>query len=102
MSAGVTLEATPRIRGSVVDLSLYQAVSNFVATSNGDPSILKRDLRSRLVMKPGNVYVIGGLQSSRKARANTGLFGFSLGSSEDQNETEVLLLLTVEVQEAAV
>lgn len=96
LSAGVTLEATPRIRADVVDLTLYQAVSNFVAGANGDPSVLKRDLRSRLVMQPGLVYVIGGLQSSRKTYSNQRFFGFPVGKSEDVSQTEVVLLLSVQ------
>jgi hypothetical protein len=99
LSAGVTLEATPRIRGDVVDLSLYEAVSNFAATSGGDPSVLKRDLRSRLLMQPGYVYVIGGLQTSRKSDSGSRLFGFSTGQQRDENQTEVLLLLSVQPDE---
>ncbi len=95
LSAGVTLEATPNIRGEVVDLNLFQAVSNFVTTGSGDPSILKRDLRSRLVMTPGSVYVIGGLQSSRKSQGQQRLFNFNLGNDANDTETEIVLLLSV-------
>ena len=94
LSAGVTLEATPRVRGDVVDLSLYQAVSNFVAGA-GDPSVLKRDLRSRLVMELGTVYVIGGLHAIRKTQSHQRFLGLSIGRSDDDAETEVLLLLCV-------
>jgi hypothetical protein len=95
LSAGVTLEATPRIRGEVVDVSLYQAVSNFAAGASGDPSVLKRDLRSRLVMQPGAVYVIGGLQSSRKTQGQQRFFGFRVGNDDQDAETEIVLLLTI-------
>ena len=101
LSAGVTLEATPRIRGDVVDMSLYQAVSNFVSNSTGDPSILKRDLRTRLIMQPGLVYVIGGLQSSRNTQAKSRLFGFQVGASSDVANTEVLLLLSVQADQTS-
>lgn len=96
LSAGVRVEATPHIRGNVVDMSIYQAVSNFVASANGaDPSILKRDLRTRLLMEPGSVYVIAGLNTARKNVSQQRFFGFSTSSSEEQSESEVLLLLTV-------
>lgn len=95
LSAGVLLEATPRVRGEVVDISLYQAVSNFVATASGDPSILKRDLRSRLMMQPDAVYVIGGLKSSRRTQSQNHLFGLPVGNNDEQSETELLLLLSV-------
>lgn len=95
LSAGVTLEATPHVRGEVVDVVLYQAVSNFVSSSAGDPSVLKRDLRSRLVMQPGAVYVIGGLQSTRRTQGRQRFFGFQVGSDVQDSETEIVLLLAV-------
>jgi type II secretory pathway component GspD/PulD (secretin) len=95
LSAGVTLEATPHIRSEAVDLSLYQAVSNFVAGTGADPSILKRDLRSRLVVQPGYVYAIGGLKSSRTTQSQRRFFGFSVGSGNDVSDAELFLLLTV-------
>jgi general secretion pathway protein D len=101
LSAGVTLEATVKIRGDVVEMSLFQAVSNFVSNSNGDPSVLTRDLRTRLMMKPGIVYVIGGLQSSRNTQAKSTFLGFQLGKSLDTSDTEVLLLLSVNADQSS-
>lgn len=101
LSAGVTLEAAVKIRGDVVDMSLFQAVSNFVSSSNGDPSVLTRDLRTRLMMKPGIVYVIGGLQSSRNTQAKSTFLGFQLGKSLDTSDTEVLLLLSVNADQSS-
>jgi hypothetical protein len=56
-------------------------------------------LRSRLLMQPGYVYVIGGLQTSRKSDSGSRLFGFSTGQQRDENQTEVLLLLSVQPDE---
>lgn len=95
LSAGVTLQVTPRIRGQIVDLAVHESVSSFVATSSGDPSILKRDLQSALLMQPGSVYVIGGLQSSRHTGDKSGLFGFRTSSADKSSANEIVLLLSV-------
>ena len=95
LTAGVTLQATPFIRGDVVDLAVHQQVSDFVTSLNDDPSVMRRELTSRLVMQPGYVYVIGGLKTNRKTNAKQSFFGFPVGTSSDSRDTEVLLLLTV-------
>lgn len=95
LTAGVTLQATPYIRGDVVDLTINQKVSDFVSSPNNDPSIMRRELTSRLVMQPGYVYVIGGLKTNRSNTVKKSLFGLTLGASEEVNDVEVILLLTV-------
>ncbi len=95
LTAGVSLQATPYIRGEVVDLSVRQQVSDFVASPNDDPSVMRRELTSRLVMQPGYVYVIGGLKTNRRLTGKQSLFGLPIGNSQDSSDTEILLLLTV-------
>jgi type II secretory pathway component GspD/PulD (secretin) len=95
LTAGVTLQATPYIRGEVVDLTVHQQVSDFVASPNDDPSVMRRELTSRLVMQPGYVYVIGGLKTNRTSKVGQTLFGLPIGRSVDTRDTEVLLLLSV-------
>lgn len=95
MNAGVMMQATPFIRGDVVDLTLHQLVSDFVASPNNEPSVVKRDLTTRLLMQPGFVYVIGGLQTTRKTQSRQRFFTFSVGSSSDSSDTEIILLLSV-------
>lgn len=95
LTAGVSLQATPYIRGEVVDLTVRQQVSDFVASPNDDPSVMRRELTSRLVMQPGYVYVIGGLKTNRKLSGKQSFFGLPIGSSLDSSDTEILLLLTV-------
>lgn len=95
LTAGVSLQATPYIRGEVVDLTVRQQVSDFVASPNDDPSVMRRELTSRLVMQPGYVYVIGGLKTNRRLSGKQALFGLPIGNSQDSSDTEILLLLTV-------
>lgn len=99
LTAGVTLQATPFIRGEVVDLVVHQQVSDFVASPNEDPSVMRRELTSRLVMQPGYVYVIGGLKTHRTTQVKQSFFGFPVGTSGDRKDTEVLLLLTVKPEQ---
>lgn len=102
LTAGVTLQATPHIRGDVVDVSLNQQVSDFVASPNNDPSVMRRQLTTRLSMQPGFVYVIGGLKTNRSTTAKQSLFGLPIGNSRDKSDTEVLLLLTVQPETSGI
>lgn len=95
LTAGVTLQATPFIRGDSVDLTVNQQVSDFVSSPNNDPSVMRRQLTTRLSMQPGFVYVIGGLKTNRNTSSKNSFFGFAAGSASDRSDTEVLLLLTV-------
>jgi general secretion pathway protein D len=95
MSAGVTVQALPVIRGEVVDLTLRQLVSDFVASPNADPSVVKRDLSTRLDCQPGQVYVIGGLQTNRKTVGKRRFFGLETGSTAEGTQTEILILVSV-------
>lgn len=100
VTAGLTLQATPVVRGELVDLSLRQVVSDFVPSLNDQPSLVRRDLSTRLLMQRGYVYVIGGLQTNRKSSSHRGLFGFPISDAADVSDTEVLLLLTVREDQA--
>lgn len=95
MSAGVTVQALPLIRGEVVDLTLRQIVSDFVSSPNSDPSVVKRDLSTRLECQPGLVYVIGGLQTNRKTTGKRRFFGLETGSTGDASQSEILILVSV-------
>lgn len=97
LEAGITLEVTPRIRRDSVDVLLHESVSTFIASSSGssDPAMLTRDISSRLSMKPGYVYVVGGLKSERKTGDASRFLGLPLGSSEHTQETELVLLMSV-------
>ncbi len=98
LTAGVSLSATPHIRGEIVDVSLNQQVSDFVVSPNNDPSVMRRQLTTRLSMEPGQVYVIGGLNTNRKSFVKQSFFGYPVGVTGEKSDTEVLLLLSVQLQ----
>ncbi|MBW9333857.1 hypothetical protein FEE59_10100 [Herbaspirillum sp. RU 5E] len=95
VTAGVTFQVTPQVRGDVVNVSLHETVSDFVPSPNANPSILKRDLVADLMMRPGVVYVIGGLNANNQTTSKSTFFGFKIGEQFTRNDTEILLLLTV-------
>jgi general secretion pathway protein D len=101
LQAGVTLEITPRIRADAVDVTLYEAVSTFISSSsnNSDLAVLKRDIRSRLNMKPGFVYVIGGLKSHKKTGDESRFFDYSVGKSFNVQESELILLMSIKTED---
>ena len=95
VTAGVTFQVTPLVRGDVIDVSLHETVSDFVPSPNSNPSILKRDLVTNLMMRPGVVYVIGGLNANNQTASKQTFLGFKIGDQFTRNDTEILLLLTV-------
>jgi hypothetical protein len=78
-----------------VDVSLHETVSDFVPSPNSNPSILKRDLVADLMMRPGIVYVIGGLNANNQTTSKQTFLRFQIGDRFTRNDTEILLLLTV-------
>jgi len=82
-------------QADAVDVNLHETVSDFVPSPNSNPSTLKRDLFGDLSMRPGVVYVIGGLNTSSQTQSKQTFFGFKIGDQFNRNNTEILLLLTV-------
>lgn len=95
LTAGITLRATPYIRNDIIELELLQSVSNFIDPKHTDPSVMRRELKTRLVVEPGQTYIIGGLKINRKTSSQQTFFGIPLSDSSDAEESEVILLLTV-------
>lgn len=94
LSAGLTLEVTPHVRGDVVSLDLYQAVSQF--TKAGDaPSILRRDLRTAIPAVPGRVYVVAGMDSTRAGKGRERFLGMPVGRTHEESKGQLVVLLTV-------
>ena len=100
-SSGVILDVAPNIRDEIVDLAITQQISNFAATKTGvsaSPTLIKREIKTNLLAKPGEVYVIGGLTSAKSTTEKSHLpfFSLPLGEGKDLNQTEILVLLQVD------
>lgn len=100
-SSGVIFNVSPQIRDSAVDLTVEQQLSNFVQTTTGvnsSPTLIKRELRTDVQMRDGEVVMLGGLTEEK---SNAGRAGLSFlphwmqSRTGDNARTELLLVLQV-------
>ncbi|GHU24944.1 hypothetical protein FACS189497_04040 [Betaproteobacteria bacterium] len=102
-SSGVILELSPHVRGEVVDLDIMQEVSSFTMTQtgvSGSPTLLKRQLKSGVSASSGDVIVLGGIESSNESKQRQSvsvLPDWFAGTSNDTSQTEILLVLHLEL-----
>lgn len=100
-SAGVIFDLAPVVHEDAIDLKLMQQVSNFVVTQTGvnnSPTLNKREVRTDLTVKDGEVVVFGGLTDDKQTNARSGLSfvpSFLHGKAADKSRTEILLLVQV-------
>lgn len=100
-SAGVIFDLAPVVHEDSIDLRLMQQVSNFVITQTGvnnSPTLNKREVRTDLTVKDGEVVVFGGLTDDKQTKSRSGLAfvpSFLHGKSADKSRTEILLLVQV-------
>lgn len=100
-STGVIFDLTPTVRAESIDLTVLQQVSNVVATRTGvndTPTFNKREVKTSLSMRDGEIVVIGGLTEEKEASSGSGLPfipAFLHSKSSDKTRTEILLLLQV-------
>lgn len=98
--SGVIFEVSPVAYDGGVSLEISQQVSSFVRTETGldnTPTLNKRELRTTLWAKPGQVIVLGGLNDSTDENAKSGLswLPFFLSKTAASRSTELLLFLEV-------
>lgn len=102
-SSGVIFEITPEILRDAVNLEVRQEMSNFAETLNGvnnSPTLVKREMRTSITAKSGEVLVLGGLTEDKDSSSKAGLSflpDFFATSSKTTERTEILLLLHIEV-----
>ncbi len=98
VESGTILEISPVVRGGGVDLDLFQQVSSFVNVGgSSQPTLNKRELRTSLTVKDGEVIVIAGLEDAKQDTSNAGVpfFPFALGKSHTASSTQLVLVLEV-------
>jgi general secretion pathway protein D len=102
--SGVILDVQPRVLGSsrlslVVDgqVSAFQATTNGVSTS---PTLVKRQVKTSVSLRNGEVLVIGGLNDSKATKAKSG-FSFLPSTWSNRNgsesKTDLVLILSARV-----
>lgn len=101
--SGHILSVTPVILDKGVELTISQQSSSFVQTTTGvnqSPTLLKRELQTRVMVEPGSLVVLGGLQESRGGQDVSGprwVPEWVKRQAREDNETELLLVLHVEM-----
>jgi general secretion pathway protein D len=99
-SSGVILDLRAEVLQETIYLVLQQQVSTFVATTTGvnaSPTLLKRELTTKLSLRSGEVVVLGGLEEARSSDARAGLPGvLSVLSSRGADESRSNLVLLLE------
>lgn len=101
-SSGVILDLRPYIRDAETDLTVTQQISSFVETKTGvntSPTLLKRELTTRVSVGPEEVLILGGLDEDKTTETDSGLSwlpSFLRSSTSSASRTEVLVLLNVQ------
>jgi len=105
---GVTLTVKPRVNASgLVIMDIEQKIEDFAdGTTNGNPDILSREIKSSVAVNSGETIVLGGLISENNSHIKDGipflhelpLIGPLFGSTnKTQRRTELVVLITPRV-----
>lgn len=102
--SGVILDVTSRVAGSgVLTLAVDGQISSFQSTVtgvSGSPTLIKRQVKTRVSVADGEVLVIGGLDDTKTVGAHSGLSflprSWGAGSSSDTH-TDLVLILSARV-----
>lgn len=97
-NSGAIFTVKPFIYDDVINLDIEQQLSNFVKTTTGvndSPTLIKRDIRTQVSVRDGEIIVLGGLASSKTTETNT---AFSLlpvfsGHASDSDKTDIIVVL---------
>ncbi|MGM9516792.1 type II secretion system protein GspD [Roseateles sp. DB2] len=98
-NSGVIFSVTPQVREGSVDLIVQQQISNFVQTTTGvnsSPTLIKRELKTEVQMRDGEVVMLGGLSEEKSGSGRAGvsfLPSWMHSSTRDNAKTELLLVL---------
>ena len=100
-SAGAILDLNPIVYGDSVDLRLGQQISNFIQTNTGlnnTPTLVKRELKTVVSAKFGDLIVLGGLTENKETGNTTGVSFFPqlFGRSNSVAATDVLVLIQLD------
>ena len=98
VESGTILEISPVMREEGIDLDLFQQVSSFVNVGGSNqPTLNKRELRTSLTVKDGEVIVIAGLDDSKEDSTRSGLsfLPFALSKGRTRSKSQLVLVLEV-------
>lgn len=99
-NSGVSLDVSPTVRQSIIDLKIKQEISNFVQTTTGvnnSPTLNKRYIETDLSLNSGEVVLIGGLEDSQQTESqkNIPFLKLPFAKSNFKRSTETVLMIEV-------
>jgi hypothetical protein len=101
-NSGIIFNVTPQVREGAVDLTVQQQISNFVQTTTGvnnSPTLIKRELRTDVQMRYGEVVMLGGLTEEKSNASRAGLPflpAWMQSRTGDNAKTELLIVLQLQ------
>lgn len=99
-NSGAIFVVRPFIYQDVITLDIEQQLSNFVNTTTGvnsSPTLIKREIKTNVVARDGDVIILGGLASSKVSKVKSGFSFFPgfTGSSDGTEKTDIIVVLQV-------
>lgn len=99
-SSGAIFVVRPYIYQDSITLDIEQQLSNFVNTTTGvnsSPTLIKREIKTNVVARDGDVIILGGLASSKVSKVKSGFSFFPrfTGSSDGTEKTDIIVVLQV-------
>lgn len=100
--SGVIFSVQPQIRDAIIDLSISQQLSTFVATTTGvnnSPTLIKREISTTIGAASGDLIILGGLDEDKTSNDNTGLSflpAWTRSTGHDSTRSQILLVLQVQ------
>lgn len=99
-NSGAIFTVRPYIYQDVISLDIEQQLSNFVNTTTGvnsSPTLIKREIKTNVVARDGDVIILGGLASSKVSKVKSGFSFFPgfTGSSDGTEKTDIIVVLQV-------
>lgn len=100
--SGTIFQVKPTVRESSIDLDILQQISNFVQTTTGvnnSPTLQKRELKTVVTAKDGDLLVLGGLDQDKDGSDSSGvsfLPDWLRSRGSEKSKTQILLVLQVQ------
>lgn len=100
-SSGSILSISPMVKEDSIDMQIEQQISNFILTNTGvnqSPTLIKRELKTAINAKSGDIVVLGGLTETKTTKTKRGFsfLPFSLSKTDDESSTDVIVIMQIE------
>lgn len=98
--SGIIFEVTPTIYDNHMTVDVAQIISDFVQTNTGvtdSPTLIKREVRSTVSIKHGEMVVLGSLAEDKKTNSSSGFSFIRLGESKEKSNRSLVLVLQAEI-----